>query len=200
MALAGLCAVAEGVLEAPGGRRLLGLEMRLPCGGVVVVHGPNGAGKTLLLRRLAGLGPGRIRGRVWAARPRFYAPPGDIHLEGLLVREWYWLHSLPVPRPLRGLEGVGLERLSRGWRRLAGLLAPSTAGARVMLLDEPFTGLDDERGGLLAEALGEAARRGSLVVVAVPSGEAGRVTRLLDGGRAPVALCPVRGRGELRCP
>ncbi len=193
------CAVAEGVLEAPGGGRLLELNLHLPCGRVAVVHGPNGVGKTLLLRRLAGLGPGRLRGIIWSAEPRFYTPPGEIHLNGLLVREWYWVHAQPVSQVLAGKAWLSMESLSRGWRRLAGLLAPSLGRARVMLLDEPFTGLDDERGHMLATALARAADRGSLVVIAEPSGVAPRALQLLAEAGADPLECPVRG-GGLACP
>ncbi len=196
----GLCAVAEGVLEAPDGRRLLELGLRLPCGGIAVIHGPNGVGKTLLLRRLAGLGPGRVRGRVWSARPRFYAPPGELHLNGVLVGEWYWMHAQPIPAVLAGKSGVSMESLSTGWRRLAGLLAPSLGRARVMLLDEPFAGLDDERGRVLAGVLAEAAARGSLVVLAEPSGVAPRALELLSNTGIHALECPIEGGGELGCP
>ena len=195
-----LCALARGVLVAPTGRRLLELDLRLGCGKVIVIYGPNGVGKTLLLRRLAGLGPGRIRGEVWSAKPRFYAPPGDIHLNGVLVREWYWLHGQTIPSVLQEKAESSMESLSRGWRRLAGLLAPSRSPARVMLLDEPFTGLDDERGDVLARALSNAAARGSLVIVAEPTGVAPRVLRLLTRAGSSVTACPARRGGELVCP
>ena len=195
-----LCALARGVLVAPTGRRLLELDLRLGCGKVIVIYGPNGVGKTLLLRRLAGLGPGRIRGEVWSAKPRFYAPPGDIHLNGVLVREWYWLHGQTIPSMLQEKAESSMESLSRGWRRLAGLLAPSRSPARVMLLDEPFTGLDDERGDALARALSNAAARGSLVIVAEPTGVAPRVLRLLTRAGSSVTACLARRGGELACP
>ena len=195
-----LCALARGALVAPTGRRLLELDLRLGCGKVVVIYGPNGVGKTLLLRRLAGLGPGKIKGEVWSAKPHFYAPPGDIHLNGVLVREWYWLHGQSIPLVLQEKAGLGMESLSRGWRRLAGLLAPSRSPARVMLLDEPFTGLDDERGYILARVLSNAAARGSLVVVAEPTGVAPRVLRLLTRAGSSVTACLARRGGELVCP
>ncbi len=195
-----LCAAANGVLEAPGSRPLLRLSLSLPCGVVAVIHGPNGAGKTLLLRRLAGLGPGRFSGSIWSAKPRFYAPPSEIHMQGLLVREWYWLHRQPLPPVLAGKPWISMDNLSRGWRRLAGLLAPTQSRARVMLLDEPFSGLDEERSRLLAGALTGAAARGSLVVVAEPSGAAPRVLSLLAEAGARYLDCPITGGGELRCP
>ncbi len=70
-----LCATANGVLEAPGLKApLLRLSLSLPCGVVAVIHGPNGAGKTLLLRRLAGLGPGGGLGGVYGLPSRDSMP------------------------------------------------------------------------------------------------------------------------------
>ena len=137
---------------------------------------------------------------MWSARPRFYAPPGELHLNGVLVGEWYWMHAQPIPAVLAGKSGVSMESLSTGWRRLAGLLAPSLGRARVMLLDEPFTGLDDERGRVLAGVLAEAAARGSLVVIAEPSGAAPRALELLSNTGIHALECPIGDGGGLRCP
>ena len=86
---------------------------------------------------------------------------------------------------LAGRPWLSMDNLSRGWRRLAGLLAPSLSRARVMLLDEPFSGLDEERRRLLVGAL---------------AGAAPRVLSLLAEAGARYLDCPVTGGGELRCP
>jgi ABC-type transport system involved in cytochrome c biogenesis ATPase subunit len=65
----------------------------------------------------------------------------------------------------------------------------------VYLLDEPFTGMGDERAGELARLIAGAVARGSLAVATAPSGEAGRAARLLGealGGG--LVACGIEGR------
>ncbi|MGH8698185.1 MAG: ABC transporter ATP-binding protein, partial [Burkholderiales bacterium] len=152
---------AEGLRHAFGPIRALDdISFTLAAGRTLAVFGPNGAGKTTLLRVLAGL----IRPRAGRAHveggPRAIGWIGHAtHLYGhLTVREnvdfWAALYDVPVAR--RGarvaevLGQVGLHdradqlvrSLSRGLTQRAAIARAIVHEPRVLLLDEPFTGLD----------------------------------------------------------
>lgn len=136
-----------------------------PVGGIVGVTGPNGAGKSTLFRLICGLVPpdaGAITvgghpvgtpqavGRVRAAigEPRF-AP----HLSArqtLRYRAYYrGVSPDPIDDVLRrcGLDRydrVRVGRYSQGMLKRLSLADLIVAPAQVMMLDEPFSGLDPE--------------------------------------------------------
>lgn len=124
--------------------------------GVTVVRGGNGAGKTTLLRTLAGLLP-LARGTYEPAPATFYLGESAQLLRGLSARD-----NLRTLAAFRGVAvaGVGpalaswgltaaqaarpVEALSAGQRRRAALARLDVERADLVLLDEPFAGLDDE--------------------------------------------------------
>jgi ABC-type multidrug transport system ATPase subunit len=124
--------------------------------GVTVVRGGNGAGKTTLLRTLAGLLP-LSRGTRQAAPETLYLGESAQLLRGVSARD-----NLRILAAFRGvaLDGVGpalaswglsatqaarpVEKLSAGQRRRAALARLDIERAHLVLLDEPFAGLDDE--------------------------------------------------------
>lgn len=195
--MSSICLAGEGVLKTPRGRRrLYAFKLRLSCGRLVLLHGANGAGKTLLLKAASGLVKGVVSGWLYAARPLLYAPAYDFHLDGVTIGEWLWLHGV---RGLSGVEGgAPLSSLSRGWRRFVELYAAIESGARVMLLDEPFSGLDERLSERLASLVARAVARGSLVVIASPEGEAERIERLLAIHSDVLHPCGING-GVLNC-
>jgi ABC-type multidrug transport system ATPase subunit len=133
--------------------RDLELEIRP---GVTVVRGANGSGKTTLLRTLAGLLP-LSRGTREAAPSTFYLGDNPQLLRGVSARD-----NLRTLAAFRGapLDGVGpalaswglsaaqaarpVETLSEGQRRRAALARLDVERADLVLLDEPFAGLDDD--------------------------------------------------------
>ena len=183
---------ASGLTRAFGPRRVLrGVDLTLQRSEVLAVVGPNGAGKTTLLRLLAGLmrptsGTVRILGRrVVSSDADSRRPIGLLSHQSLLyddlsVRENLLftarLHGMAHPAEAADamLAAVGLsERAGESPRRLSRGLLQRAAIARALihepalvLLDEPFTGLDapssDKLRRLLRDTLGGG--RGVVVV------------------------------------
>jgi len=183
---------AEGLRHAFGRVRALDdISFHLTPGQTLAVFGPNGAGKTTLLKVLAGL----IRPQ--AGTTHVEGGPGAIgwmghqaHLYGhLTVREnlLFWAALYDVPTPLRrarvdeALRRHGLadradepvHALSRGLAQRAGIARALLHEPRVLLLDEPFTGLDLGAAGDFRRLLAEYAAAGRSAVIATHNVEEG---------------------------
>jgi heme ABC exporter ATP-binding subunit CcmA len=158
---------AEGVTRRFGRLMALrGVELEVPAGQVLAIFGPNGAGKTTFLRILACvLRPTSGRVRVHGADP-LQEPERALRALGFLSHETALyldltpaenllftarLHGLPAARErVReaiaevGLAGhdVPVRALSRGLQQRAALARALLHRPPLMLLDEPWTGLD----------------------------------------------------------
>src|SRR5712691_6005531 len=150
-------------------RVLRGVELDLPRGGFAVVTGPNGSGKTTLLRICAGLAlPSEGELTVDATRAQI----GYLGHEPLVYRELTILENLdlygrlyrvPERRERIGmlLERLGLwearrERasaLSRGQLQRLALCRALLHKPELLILDEPFSGLDADGVELLDREL-----------------------------------------------
>ena len=151
---------AENLTLGYGSHVLLdGVSLEVRRGVITGLVAPNGYGKTTLLRALAGLGAGRVRGlvRVDDIDPRdtpamrravFYAP-GDASLlyPALTVREHLraaadlWGSGLDVEAMARrcGVDGFSTKRvrtLSQGMKQQVTLAIAYLTGARYLLLDD----------------------------------------------------------------
>ncbi|MDQ2710808.1 MAG: heme ABC exporter ATP-binding protein CcmA [Acidobacteriota bacterium] len=150
--------------------------------------GRNGAGKTTLLRILAGLSSFQ-RGSIQL----FGQPPRSEtarHLIGFLghgigvyedlsasenLNFFARVNALPSGAKTADswLERVGLSRVarmpvrqfSRGMRQRLALARTFLHSPRLLLLDEPFTSLDDRAIAMLSELLVEARSRGATIVL-----------------------------------
>jgi ABC-2 type transport system ATP-binding protein len=139
---------------------------------VIGVIGPNGAGKTTVLRAIAGLispsrGDVRVRGmppRRAVARVNVAYFAGDFTLPGS-VRACRW-GSLATGEPITP-ERRRIRTLSRGTRQLLGLRTVlSRAHLALVVLDEPWEGLDGDGAHWLARTIEAKRDRGAAVVLA----------------------------------
>lgn len=190
---------ARGVERRYGDKRVLrGVEFDLARDGFLVVTGPNGSGKTTLLRLCAGLAvPTRGELDVDVERGRI----GYLAHEPLVYRELTALENLELYGRLyrvperRERTGMLLERFglwearheragsySRGMLQRLALCRTLLHEPSFLVLDEPYTGLDDEGAALLDRELED---RRSAAAFIVATHEPGRIERF---GSARLAL------------
>ena len=194
-------------------RRQLALDritLRAAPGQVTVVVGGDGAGKTTLLRCLAGaLAPGSGRVRRPAARQVGYLPASSGTYPDLTVRENldFRAAAYGVPAGLaRERSGDLLERaglasardrlagqLSGGMRQKLGVIAAMITGPRLLVLDEPTTGIDPVSRSGLWWLIARAAAGGCAVVLTttyLDEAERAVAVLALDAGRELAAGTP----------
>jgi heme exporter protein A len=161
-------------------RVLQGLDLDVEDGGCLVLTGPNGSGKTTLLRLLAGLAAptgGELEVRAERSAIGFLAHEPLVYLEltPLENLELYGrLYRVPERRERIGmlLERFGLweERharvatFSRGMQQRLALCRTLLHDPQLVLLDEPFSGLDADAAALVDRELRELAGQRTLVV------------------------------------
>lgn len=164
--------------------------MSISAGDFLVIVGPNGAGKTTLIRMLARLtrptrGTIRLGGEEWWSAPA--ARQGDVGvvshatflydtltaIENLeLYARLYGLSS-PRDRATEALDEVGLSNiasqragtLSRGQAQRLSIARASLHQPRILLLDEPYAGLDPHAASRLGEALARLRSDGRAIVL-----------------------------------
>lgn len=182
--------VLDGVVSALDGFPVLaGMDLVVERGEVVVVAGPNGAGKTSLFRLVAGLLPvtaGRavVLGadlgldRRQHRRRLAYVGSDTFLYEDLGVRSNLVLHArmagvsserVDEVMALLGLESLGETahgRLSTGQRRRCALALALLRDVDLLLLDEPYSGLDPGARRVVDDVIAESQRRGVTVLVA----------------------------------
>ena len=161
---------ARGLEKRYGRKRVLrGVDLDLAPGGFLVVTGPNGSGKTTLLRLCAGLAlPSGGTLEIVPDRARV----GFLGHEGLLYRDLTALENLDLFGRLYRVperrERIGMllgrfglwdarnERVaafSRGMAQRLALCRAFLHDPDLLVLDEPFTALDDEGAALLDREL-----------------------------------------------
>ena len=198
------CVTVSGVSRHYGRRRALsGVSLTLRAGELAGLLGPNGAGKSTLLGVLATLiqpsggtvlyGDRQAAAAGAALRARLGFLSHDLQLYGeLTAREnlefFGGLHGFddPAARAAAALERAGLASraddpvrgFSRGMRQRLALERTLLHDPRLVLLDEPFTGLDEASGRALAERLQALGRARRIVLLATHDLEA--VEGLLD--------------------
>jgi len=173
-------------------------------GGITGLLGPNGAGKSSLLQLLSGLlppsgGEVKVFGQAPFRNPSVLArlglvPEGDRLPAGLRADRW-----LRMMGELSGLSGQGLKaaearvlevvgmadrghlpfgRMSKGMRQRIRLAQSLLHEPELLILDEPFNGLDPEARLTLMALLRDLAGRGTRILVS--SHILGEIAQLTD--------------------
>ncbi|HET8952046.1 MAG TPA: metal ABC transporter ATP-binding protein [Solirubrobacteraceae bacterium] len=195
---------------APGHDAIEGVTFAIETGQVAGVLGPNGGGKTTLFRALLGELP-RRRGAIELAGRPAYVPQSDearldFPVSALDVALMGAYHRTPFYRRLgRGeragaraaLERVGLAdrararfgTLSGGQRQRVLIARALVQDARVLLLDEPLSGVDAPSAARIEAVLRELRDEGRALLVATHDVEqARRFERVLCLHRRQIAF------------
>ena len=182
-------------------RALRGVDVSLAPGDLLLLTGPNGSGKSTLLRILAtALAPDEGR-YLWNGLPvrqamaqareaiGFLDAEGSAFYEDLSAEEnlTFWAQVYGVG-PHNGFSGLlkhvleewgltgksdqPIRTLSQGMRQRLGLARLSIQGSSLLLLDEPFNGLDSQNTSVLLNLLQRWKTDGKVIVVATHQPEA----------------------------
>jgi heme ABC exporter ATP-binding subunit CcmA len=164
------------------------IQLQAQPGSCLALIGRNGAGKTTLLRIIAGFNrPGKGRILILGKEPRETETRRNIGFigHGIAVYDelsalenltlYAKLYGLADPRrkAMEWLEQTGLERVrnglvrefSRGMRQRLAVARAFLHNPSVLLLDEPFTALDDRAIAVLQRLLREGLAQGKTVVM-----------------------------------
>jgi ABC-type multidrug transport system ATPase subunit len=190
-------------------RAIARLSLTAHAGDILGLLGPNGAGKSTLIGLFATLvaptsgevrfGDQSARALGAALRRRLGLLAHELHLYPELsarqnLRFFGELYGVAAGRVDAALARAGLEErgdddvsgFSRGMRQRLALERALLHDPRLVLLDEPFTGLDDRAVGVVSDRVRELAAGGAIVVLAthdldLAEGLITRVVLLRDG-------------------
>ncbi|MCU0727896.1 MAG: ABC transporter ATP-binding protein [Planctomycetes bacterium] len=186
-------AVEDLTLTYRGATALAGVSLEFPAGRISAVLGPSGCGKTSLLRALAGLSvpdAGRVfLGGEMANDPRVRIPPEARGVGMVFQDSLLWPHlsvrkniafplgraSAADPRVEVAARACEVEHLldrlpaglSGGEQRRVAVARAIVGPPRILLLDEPLTGLDASLRVRLLSAIRDIQRRLGVTTVCV---------------------------------
>ena len=189
-------------------RALSGIDLDIPTGETVVIFGHNGSGKTTLIKLIAGLlrptsgevlvdgrPPRERRGRLGFLGHDLYLYPHLSVSENLVL--FARLYDVGgAAAATKALEAVGMSHkkdalvhtLSQGEGQRVALARAVLHDPDLLLVDEPFSGLDEESAAALPAVL---KREGRTLVVATHDVERGKAIAdrivTLENGRISAA-------------
>jgi len=171
--------IAEGVTKSFGNLHALkGVDLKVKRGEFLTLFGPNGAGKTTLIKLLATL-TRPTSGKVTVANHDLRKEPDKVRgLIGVISHDPYLYENLSAMENIRFfaslygvsdaekrsigvIKQVGLESrmhdlvrtFSRGMKQRLAVARAIVHAPRILLLDEPYTGLDQHGGRIFGEML-----------------------------------------------
>ncbi len=186
---------------------LHGVSFETTCGRAVALVGGNGAGKTTLMKAIVGLLPGTEGEIRWQGRAVHHSMPEIAYLPQRQDLDWRFpitvraLVEMGRYAHLGLLRGMGpadhaavasaiesmqlgpladrqIGALSGGQQQRAFIARALAQEAHVLLLDEPFAGLDHPSCETLGKLLGTLTRQGRLVIAS--HHDLGNVDQLFD--------------------
>ncbi|UAK25421.1 ABC transporter ATP-binding protein [Sphingomonas nostoxanthinifaciens] len=220
-----LAVEARGLVKGFGGARAVdGVDLAVPAGSIYGVLGPNGAGKSTTLRMLLGIidpdagtrtllgarDPLRVADRVGYLPEERGLYPGMTAQEAIAfmgalrglplgegrrrARAMLEAQDLPPDRPIRAL--------SKGMAQTVQLLGTIVHKPKLIVLDEPFSGLDAINQARLEALIREQAESGATVlfsthVIAHAERLCERIA-IIAGGRVRFEGTVAEARGRLR--
>lgn len=187
-----MISVRDLIYDYPTKRALHGLDFDIAAGTITALVGPNGAGKSTLMRCLAGLDH-PLTGAIVVDGLDVLADPREAHArigylqdffglyDDLTVRRClsYFAMAYGVPRAerttrvQRAARWLGLDdrleekagSLSRGLRQRLAVAQAMIHEPKVLMLDEPASGLDPEARASLSRLLVNLCRDGMTIIV-----------------------------------
>ncbi len=170
---------------------LKGFDLRVGYGEVVRLEGPNGSGKTTVLKLAAGIerpseGEVLLEGlppwNIESKRKMGVVMHNNMTYSELTVREnlefFSSLYGVSLDRAMELSREVGLDKrmeqrageLSFGWRKRLELVRAMLHSPKLLLLDEPFVGLDTAGREALLKLLRDALKSGTTIMYTAPIG------------------------------
>ena len=204
---------AVGLARAFGGRRAVdGVDLSIQPGECLALFGPNGAGKTTLLRLLAGLlaptsGTCRVGGVPLKSGRAVRAEVGLISHASMLYGALTARENVEFAARMFGVRDAAaaarralgqmrvadraeapVRALSRGLQQRVSIARAIVHEPRLLLCDEPYTGLDESGSAALTAALAERRDHGAALLL---------VTHNLGEGLALATHAAIMRRGRL---
>jgi energy-coupling factor transporter ATP-binding protein EcfA2 len=148
-------------------------DLALPNSGVVAISGENGVGKSTLLGKISNyliknkksdqffLSQRELRPMIALTLAKFLEQFYIFHAEEKIFSSYAHLLNFPVEE----LRDISVHHLSGGQRQLLKLAMAFSLNKKMLLLDEPFTFLDEQRRALLMNLIKEEGKLRTILVV-----------------------------------
>ncbi len=172
---------------------LKNISLKIPNGSLAYIYGSNGSGKSTFLKMTGGLWrPTKGKINVLGLNPMSKDAKrvlGIVVHENILYdelsvaenlrfyMEFYGLKNFNHLKKIMNLLGINkvlnkkVKELSFGWKRRINIARALINSPKILIIDEPLTGLDDDGRAAVIEIIHEIVREGGTVVAASPDVE-----------------------------